>query len=223
MVFGASANFLRGMGAFAVMAASLAVVQPAKAVEFIGTVEGCFGTSCSPLPSSTTTPITLAGTGGNGALSYVGSTFSITSSGNFASFFTPPGSPNVNNLGSFTLAGSPTGAISGDFTLEILFTSPGSGSASFVDTIMGNVTSSTVGTAFVTFPSSSQTLTLDGQTFPLSVNPISVNGGQTNDVSGQIVLQAVPEASTWAMIILGFFGVGFVSYRRKSGPSFRFV
>ena len=28
---------------------------------------------------------------------------------------------------------------------------------------------------------------------------------------------AVPEASTWAMIILGFAGVGFMAYRRKSG------
>jgi hypothetical protein len=27
---------------------------------------------------------------------------------------------------------------------------------------------------------------------------------------------AVPEASTWAMMVLGFFGVGFLAYRRKS-------
>ena len=32
---------------------------------------------------------------------------------------------------------------------------------------------------------------------------------------------AVPEASTWAMMILGFAGVGFMAYRRKSLPSFR--
>jgi len=31
----------------------------------------------------------------------------------------------------------------------------------------------------------------------------------------------VPEASTWAMMILGFLGVGFVAYRRKSQSSFR--
>jgi hypothetical protein len=31
----------------------------------------------------------------------------------------------------------------------------------------------------------------------------------------------VPEPSTWAMMILGFLGVGFVAYRRKSQPSFR--
>jgi PEP-CTERM motif len=29
-------------------------------------------------------------------------------------------------------------------------------------------------------------------------------------------VEAVPEPSTWAMMILGFLGVGFVAYRRKS-------
>jgi hypothetical protein len=32
---------------------------------------------------------------------------------------------------------------------------------------------------------------------------------------------AVPEASTWAMMILGFFGVGFTAYRRRASASFR--
>jgi hypothetical protein len=32
---------------------------------------------------------------------------------------------------------------------------------------------------------------------------------------------AVPEASTWAMMILGFMGVGFLAYRRKNTHAFR--
>jgi hypothetical protein len=32
---------------------------------------------------------------------------------------------------------------------------------------------------------------------------------------------AVPEASTWAMMILGFMGVGFMAYRRRGQPSLR--
>jgi len=36
-------------------------------------------------------------------------------------------------------------------------------------------------------------------------------------------ISAVPEASTWAMMILGFFGVGFMAYRGKSKPSLRFA
>jgi hypothetical protein len=34
-------------------------------------------------------------------------------------------------------------------------------------------------------------------------------------------VSAVPEPSTWAMMILGFMGIGFVAYRRKSQTSLR--
>jgi hypothetical protein len=44
------------------------------------------------------------------------------------------------------------------------------------------------------------------------------NGNYANVAAGTI--SAVPEPSTWAMMILGFFGVGFMAYRRKqNGPS----
>jgi len=39
-----------------------------------------------------------------------------------------------------------------------------------------------------------------------------------DDVSVDAVA-AVPEPSTWAMMILGFGGVGFMAYRRKSKPA----
>ncbi len=38
------------------------------------------------------------------------------------------------------------------------------------------------------------------------------------------IAPAVPEPSTWTMMILGFFGVGFMAYRRKSaGKALRFA
>jgi len=44
-------------------------------------------------------------------------------------------------------------------------------------------------------------------------------------VGGNEVLRVtnVPEPSTWAMLILGFTGVGFMAYRRKANPTFRLV
>jgi hypothetical protein len=42
-------------------------------------------------------------------------------------------------------------------------------------------------------------------------------GGPTSQVG------AVPETSTWAMMILGFLGMGFMAYRRKSKPTLRFA
>jgi hypothetical protein len=50
---------------------------------------------------------------------------------------------------------------------------------------------------------------------------------EEGSISGKIVVgapmvAAVPEPSTWAMMILGFFGVGFMAYRRKqNGPALR--
>jgi hypothetical protein len=45
------------------------------------------------------------------------------------------------------------------------------------------------------------------------------NGGDTVFplVATSSVVAAVPEPSTWAMMILGFCGVGFMAYRRKNG------
>jgi hypothetical protein len=52
-----------------------------------------------------------------------------------------------------------------------------------------------------------------------SVDPtLSVPNGYSisfsNGISG-----AVPEPSTWAMLVLGFAGIGFMAYRRKSKPA----
>lgn len=39
----------------------------------------------------------------------------------------------------------------------------------------------------------------------------------------ELQVAAVPEPSTWAMMVLGFAGVGFLAYRRKSSPAFRLI
>jgi hypothetical protein len=45
------------------------------------------------------------------------------------------------------------------------------------------------------------------------------DNGLYADLSTQI--SAVPEPATWAMMILGFMGIGFMAYRRKSPSAFR--
>jgi len=53
------------------------------------------------------------------------------------------------------------------------------------------------------------------------------DGGATSpqgDFAFVSMTTAVPEPATWAMMILGFMGVGFMAYRRKgNGPSLRLV
>jgi hypothetical protein len=46
-----------------------------------------------------------------------------------------------------------------------------------------------------------------------------VNTGGPDPVGGTWQVAAVPEPSTWAMMILGFLGISFLGYRRKSSAS----
>jgi hypothetical protein len=49
--------------------------------------------------------------------------------------------------------------------------------------------------------------------------PASTVRAQYFDNVSLDVTAAVPEPSTWAMMVLGFAGVGLVTYRRKSKPA----
>lgn len=42
---------------------------------------------------------------------------------------------------------------------------------------------------------------------------------QQGDLLALVNVAPVPEASTWAMMLLGFFGIGFMAYRRKGSAS----
>jgi hypothetical protein len=45
------------------------------------------------------------------------------------------------------------------------------------------------------------------------------NNGNSFGTAHLVVTTAVPEPSTWAMLLLGFLGVGFVAYRRNGKPA----
>jgi hypothetical protein len=51
--------------------------------------------------------------------------------------------------------------------------------------------------------------------------PYCAGGGAPSAINYAFRVSAVPEPSTWAMMILGFAGVGFMAYRRKNKPTFR--
>jgi PEP-CTERM motif len=46
----------------------------------------------------------------------------------------------------------------------------------------------------------------------------SINFDTGAVTGGAVIASAVPEPSTWAMMILGFAGLGFIAYRRKAKP-----
>ena len=55
-----------------------------------------------------------------------------------------------------------------------------------------------------------------------NVDTVVISAGNAafllDDTDIDAAVPAVPEPSTWAMMILGFLGLGFLAYRRKNGP-----
>jgi PEP-CTERM motif len=111
--------------------------------------------------------------------------------------------PTQFGTGTYEVAPGVTDATynDGDPALQVYLTYPAGGGALF----NGSFGSSSVGSYF--------SPTCGGEIcgFPLSGTVLNAS-----------IASAVPEPSTWAMMILGFAGIGFMAYRRKQGsPSFR--
>jgi hypothetical protein len=196
--------------------AALIYSAPARAeVVFTGSAAGCFGSGCSP----TSTAVDQS------HLTYVGSTFNGTTIGGLLSVGSAPATPNVNNFGSFNLANG-SNTYTGDiFDLAITFTAPLGTSpnpGTFVANLIGSVQGNS-GSVTIDFNNTPQPFVFDGGSFTLTVNDVSVTLGSnsTVPVTGLFTVTAVPEPSTWAMIILGFAGIGFLSYRRRNNRTFR--
>jgi hypothetical protein len=94
----------------------------------------------------------------------------------------------------------------------------------------GNFAQTTIvslgGQSFSLTPSASQGYTLETLYFTTTSGFLDFKDMPASDQQGNLlddvtVTAGVPEASTWAMMILGFLGVGFTAYRRKTKPSFR--
>jgi hypothetical protein len=65
---------------------------------------------------------------------------------------------------------------------------------------------------------------MGGSAFDLQSISVSFSDGNAfnpfRDITNTITsVSAVPEPTTWAMMLLGFAGVGFMAYRRKSKPA----
>ena len=121
------------------------------------------------------------------------------------------------DIGDFSIRYSHTG-LSGQFTPGILngfdFENLNPGFT------IGNVVLTTnilgLDASRVSFTGSSVQVNMAG----LALADTTAGGENYFDIT---LTSGVPEPSTWAMMILGFLGVGFMAYRRKGGAAFRFA
>jgi hypothetical protein len=180
-------------------------------VELAGYTDGCFG--CAPAQLSAAQSISLQG------LTFTNSSFDGTTAGGFLAF-----GGLSNNLGTFGLSGAAAAYTGQTFNLLVTFTAPPGttpSSVTFASSLMGAVTSNTAGGVFVNFDNTPQLFTFgpdpSAGTFSFSVNDLSINPGQSLGLSGTIIAQvtAVPEPTTWAMMILGFVGIAVVGRRSR--------
>lgn len=92
----------------------------------------------------------------------------------------------------------------------------------FSQTLAPTVDSSVTPGASLQHYSVTFTTTKAGELTFSAINPINPGfGTNVGPILDNVVLTAIPEASTWAMMIVGFLGVGFLAYRRSSNTSLR--
>ena len=204
--------------------ASLALAMPASAqLTFTGYTNACFYTgvvACTPENTN------IGTTDVSGPLVYRNSTFSVTTAGGSAQIGNSPATPNVNNLGSFTLPNdvSVTNFANQSFLLNVFFTAPASvlpTNTTFMALLSGTVDGNTGGVT-INFDNNPKMFTYAGGTFTLEVADVFLTNtvlGTTVAVTGNLVASpstTVPEPSTYILMASGLAGLGVVARRRRN-------
>lgn len=183
----------------------MAAASAANATSFVGTTGGCFGSGCTPVSSDS-----IAN------LSFAAGSFSVQDSNGFAGIGSGGGSNTLGfltltpQLGTHVFDGTP-------FTLLVNFTSPGVLQGTYFSTLIGSVTDSINGGIQVNF-NDPNTLSFGSgdSAFTLTVNNVAVsNSGARTPITG-FIRTAVPEPATWALMLMGFGGIGLAMRRRRN-------
>jgi hypothetical protein len=188
-------------GATALTAASAATAQ-----QFTGSTLGCFGPACTVANSSST-----------GGLTFNSGTFDQAASNGFLAIGSGGSTDTLGLISASTVASD---WVNVPFSLQVSFTNPlgtSPSSALYSALISGSVSSNGAGGAFFDFNNTPQTFTYNGGSFSFFVNDLGISAGDSNLALNGVIraTAAVPEPATWAMMLLGFGGIGMAMRRRR--------
>jgi hypothetical protein len=176
---------------------ALAGIVPAKAATVTYNIDGLIDVMGNKFDYDVTLTGNPFGSGG----SYSGGVFSL--------ILDDPGSANVPGVNTFTIP-KPQFTLSSD-AFALL-----SNGATLLTFNLSGADATTVTTSPTSFSLTDATIT------NVSIHPGAIGLQFDAFASVESFTAAVPEPSTWAMMILGFVGLGFMAYRRKqNGSSFR--
>jgi hypothetical protein len=195
----------------------------AQEIQFQGSTQGCLYASwesgCTPSASSSLL-----------FLKFLNSSFDVTTSDWLAGIGSSAGSPNVNNLGSFSVTGDPASYNGSQFLLDVVFSLPTitSSPTVFAAAVRGSVRADANGLVKVQFDPGYQSFDFETPdqkgTFMLSVNDVSLTPGASPvALTGDIEvtsLTATPEPATTALLATGLAGlIPVVRMRRRKNEA----
>ena len=134
----------------------------------------------------------------------------------------PTSIDTVGNTTTITFGQNPVGP--GSFTSSFVFTNTATGAYYFLigsstpGLLFSDVTLVGGGSTWTLAPPAAHVLTLDNVTLLANTNyTLSMTGSTelAGAINGNITILPVPEPATWAMMLLGFAGMGLVIRRRR--------